>query len=113
MANIPVVGRDVMSLLRVLPGIGTIATTPSGEIKATDPFGTASNGGQYGSFTPNVGGFRLFWNTVMVDGQVGSNPDFPGLFMSAMSMDAISEAKIMSGKTTWLTMDVIRGRRSS
>jgi hypothetical protein len=95
-ANIPVVGRDVMALLRVLPGIGTIGTTPSGEIKATDPFGTASNGGQYGSFTPNVGGFRLFWNTVMVDGQVGSNPDFPGLFMSAMSMDAVSEAKIMS-----------------
>jgi len=95
-ANIPVVGRDVMALLRVLPGIGTIPTTPSGEIAANSPFGTSSNGGQYGSFTPNVGGFRLFWNTVMVDGQVGSNPDFPGLFMSAMSMDAVSEAKIMS-----------------
>jgi Carboxypeptidase regulatory-like domain len=95
--NIPVVGRDVMALLRVLPGIGTIATGPGGEIKQNDPTGSgASNGGQYGSFTPNVGGFRLFWNTVMVDGQVGSNPDFPGLFMSAMSMDAVSEARIMS-----------------
>jgi hypothetical protein len=98
--NIPVVGRDVMALLRVLPGIGTIATTPGGEISANSPFGTSSNGGQYGSFTPNVGGFRLFWNTVMVDGQVGSNPDFPGLFMSAMSMDAVSEAKIMSENYT-------------
>ncbi len=99
--NIPVVGRDVMALLRVLPGIGTIATGPGGEIRQSDPTGSgASNGGQYGSFTPNVGGFRLFWNTVMVDGQVGSNPDFPGLFMSAMSMDAVSEAKILSQNYT-------------
>lgn len=95
--NVPVIGRDVMALLRVLPGIGTIPTGPGGEIKQNDPTGSgASNGGQYGSFTPNVGGFRLFWNTVMVDGQVGSNPDFPGLFMSAMSMDAVSEARILS-----------------
>ena len=36
----------------------------------------------------------------MVDGQVGSNPDFPGLLMSAMSMDAVSEAKILSQNYT-------------
>ena len=48
--NIPVVGRDVMALLRVLPGIGTIATGPGGEIRQSDPTGSgASNGGQYGS----------------------------------------------------------------
>ncbi len=99
--NIPVVGRDVMALLRVLPGIGTIPTNFAGELTQNNPTGSgASNGGQYGSFTPNVGGFRLFWNTVMVDGQVGSNPDFPGLFMSAMSMDAVSEAKILSQNYT-------------
>ncbi len=95
--SVPVVGRDVMALLRILPGVGTIPTGPSGEIDQRDPTGSgASNGGQYGSFTPNIGGYRLFWNTAMVDGQVGSNPDFPGLFMSAMSMDAVSEAKILS-----------------
>jgi len=95
--NIPVPGRDVMALLRVLPGVGSVPMAPWGEIAANDPASsTASNGGQFGSFTPNVGGARLFWNTVMVDGQVGSNPDFPGLFMSAISMDAVSEAKIIS-----------------
>ena len=74
--------------------------SPWGEIPASDPAGTASNGGQFGSFTPNVGGARLFWNTVLVDGQVGSNPDFPGLFMAAISMDAVSEAKIISHNYT-------------
>ena len=97
LGSLPVVGRDVMALLRILPGVGTIPTGPSGEIDQRDPTGSgASNGGQYGSFTPNIGGYRLFWNTAMVDGQVGSNPDFPGLFTSAMSMDAVSEARILS-----------------
>lgn len=98
--NIPIAGRDVMNLLRVLPGVGSVAMSPWGEIPANDAAGTASNGGQFGSFTPNVGGARLFWNTVTVDGQVGSNPDFPGLFMSAISMDAVSEAKIISNNYT-------------
>jgi len=98
--NIPVAGRDVMNLLRVLPGVGSMAMSPWGEIPASDPAGTASNGGQFGSFTPNVGGARLFWNTVLVDGQVGSNPDFPGLFMAAISMDAVAEAKIISHNYT-------------
>jgi hypothetical protein len=98
--SVPVAGRDVMALLRVLPGVGSMAMSPWGEIPGNDPAGTASNGGQFGSFTPNVGGARLFWNTVTVDGQVGSNPDFPGLFMSAMSMDAVAEAKIISHNYT-------------
>lgn len=100
LSNIPVAGRDVMNLLRVLPGVGSVAMVPWGEISQNDPAGPASNGGQFGSFTPNVGGARLFWNTVTVDGQVGSNPDFPGLFMSAISMDAISESKIISHNYT-------------
>jgi Carboxypeptidase regulatory-like domain len=98
--NIPIAGRDVMNLLRVLPGVGSVALVPWGEISQNDPAGPASNGGQFGSFTPNVGGARLFWNTVTVDGQVGSNPDFPGLFMAAISMDAVSEAKIISHNYT-------------
>src|SRR5262249_7684561 len=62
--------------------------------------GGQSNGGQFGSFSPAVGGARLFWNTVTVDGQVGSNPDLPGLFMAAISMDAISGAKIVFNNFT-------------
>jgi len=74
-------GRDVMQLLRVLPGVATVSIAPWGELSDTDPA---------------VGGARLFWNTVTVDGQVGSNPDFPGLFMAGMSMDAVAEVKIVS-----------------
>ena len=96
--NVTTRGRDVMNLLRTLPGVTTVAVQPwgGGEMNERDPSGTQSNGGQFGSFTPAIGGARLFWNTVTVDGQVGSNPDFPGLFMAAISMDAVSEAKIVS-----------------
>ena len=98
--NLAVKGRDVMQLLRVLPGVSTLTVVPWGEIGETDPAGTGSNGGQFGSFTPAVGGARLFWNTVTVDGQTGSNPDFPGLFMAAVSMDAVAEVKIVSNNYT-------------
>jgi hypothetical protein len=98
--NLVTRGRDVMNLLRILPGVSTIPVVPWGELSENDPAGTNSNGGQFGSFTPAVGGARLFWNTVTVDGQVGSNPDFPGLFMSAISMDAVAEVKIVSNNYT-------------
>ena len=98
--NLGTKGRDVMQLLRVLPGVTTLTVVPWGEIGDNDPAGTGANGGQFGSFTPAVGGARLFWNTVTVDGQVGSNPDFPGLFMAATSMDAIAEVKIVSNNYT-------------
>src|SRR5882762_3248120 len=48
LANIPVAGRDVMALLRVLPGVGSMAMSPWGELGASDPAGSASNGGQFG-----------------------------------------------------------------
>ena len=100
--NIPIRGRDVMALLRVLPGVSQVQPQPwgTGEFSSRDPAGSDSNGGQFGSFTPAVGGARLFWNTVTVDGQVGSNSDHPGLFMAAISMDAITEAKIVSNNYT-------------
>ena len=99
-ANLGIMGRDVMQLLRVLPGVSTLTVVPWGEISDNDPAGTGANGGQFGSFTPAVGGARLFWNTVTVDGQVGSNPDFPGLFMAATSMDAVAEVKVVSNNYT-------------
>ena len=96
--NVTTKGRDVMNLLRTLPGVTTVAAAPwgTGELGDREPTGPQSNGGQFGSFTPAIGGARLFWNTVTVDGQVGSNADFPGLFMAAISMDAVAEAKIIS-----------------
>jgi hypothetical protein len=98
--DLGVKGRDVMQMLRVLPGVTTLTVVPWGEISDTDPAGTGANGGQFGSFTPAVGGARLFWNTVTVDGQVGSNPDFPGLFEAAISLDAVAEVKIVSNNYT-------------
>jgi len=98
--NLGVKGRDVMQLLRVLPGVATVTMFPWGGSVESDPAGTEANGGQFGSFTPAVGGARLFWNTVTVDGQVGSNPDFPGLFMAATSIDAVAEVKIVSNNYT-------------
>jgi hypothetical protein len=51
---------------------------------------------------------------VTVDGQVGSNTDFPGLFMAAISMDAVAEAKIVSnnysadyGRNMGSTIDLV------
>ena len=99
-SDLAVKGRDVMQLLRVLPGVTTLTVVPWGEISDTDPAGTGANGGQFGSFTPAVGGARLFWNTVTVDGQVGSNPDFPGLFEAATSIDAVAEVKVVSNNYT-------------
>src|SRR6266566_615954 len=100
--SVPIKGRDVMNLLRTLPGVSQVNAQPwgSGEIGDSDPAGGQSNGGQFGSFTPAVGGARLFWNTVTVDGQVGSNPDFPGLFMAAISIDAVAEVKVVSNNYT-------------
>ena len=98
--NLGTKGRDVMQLLRVLPGVTTLTVVPWGEISDSDPAGTGSNGGQFGSFTPAVGGARLFWNTATVDGQVASNPDFAGLFMSPTSMDAVAEVKVVSNNYT-------------
>jgi hypothetical protein len=98
--SLPTVGRDVMSLLHVLPGVVSVPMGPSGELGPNSSGGPVSNGGIFGSFSPNVGGARLFWNTITVDGQVGSNPDWPGLFMSAISMDAVAEVKIVSHNYT-------------
>ena len=101
MEDMVVRGRDVMNLLRVLPGVSTIPIGQSGESSDGDTFGSAQSlGGNVGSFTPTVSGARLWWNSVTVDGQVGNNPDWPGLFMSAVSMDGVSEVKIVSDNYT-------------
>src|SRR5437773_2390773 len=53
-SDLAVKGRDVMQLLRVLPGVTTLTVVPWGEISDTDPAGTGANGGQFGSFTPTT-----------------------------------------------------------
>jgi hypothetical protein len=74
-------GRDVMSLLRVLPGVSY-----QGDSEAP--------GGSFGTTTPNISGNRNSWNTVTVDGMVGNDLGSPQIFASTINFDAISEVKV-------------------
>ena len=94
-------GRDVMNLLRILPGVNTIPMSQGGESTAGDSFSsTQSLGGNVGSFTPTVSGARLDWNNTMVDGQQTSNADWQGLAVAPVSMEAIGEVKIITNNYT-------------
>ena len=75
-------GRDVVNLLRVLPGV-----TATGD--------TTSVGGAFGTSTPNISGVRAEMNTVSLDGQVGQDNDLQGFFQSSTSLDAIAEVVIL------------------
>jgi Carboxypeptidase regulatory-like domain/TonB-dependent Receptor Plug Domain len=74
-------GRDVMSLLKVLPGV---AYTSDSE----------APGGSFGTTTPNIGGIRNTWNTVTVDGLVGNDLGSPQTFSGTINFDAIGEVKV-------------------
>ena len=94
-------GRDVMNLLRILPGVNTIPMGQGGESGAGDSFSsTQSLGGNVGSFTPTVSGARLDWNNTMVDGLQSANSDWQGLAVSPVSMEAIDEVKIITNNYT-------------
>jgi hypothetical protein len=61
-------GRDVMNVLRVLPGVNTIPMGQGGESGAGDTFSSSESlGGNVGSFTPTASGARLDWNSTTVD----------------------------------------------
>jgi hypothetical protein len=74
-------GRDVVSLLRVLPGVAY--TTPS-----------EAPGGNFGTTTPNINGNRATWNTMTVDGVVGNDMGSPQVFSSSINFDAIGEVQV-------------------
>jgi len=74
-------GRDVVSLLRVLPGVAY--QTP-----------TDAPGGNFGSTTPNINGSRATWNTMTVDGVVGNDLGSPQVFSSSINFDAIGEVQV-------------------
>ncbi|MBC8164326.1 MAG: TonB-dependent receptor [Bryobacteraceae bacterium] len=75
-------GRDVISLLRVLPGVAG---------------GSDENalGGTFGTNTPNIGGQRNGMNTMSADGQSGNDADGVGGFNGMTSLDAISEVQVL------------------
>ncbi|MBO0857798.1 MAG: carboxypeptidase regulatory-like domain-containing protein [Chloracidobacterium sp.] len=75
-------GRDVTTLLKILPGVSY-----GGE--------SESLGGGYGSSTPNIQGGRNTWNTLSVDGMRGNDMGSPEIFSSTINFDAISEVKVL------------------
>ena len=75
-------GRDVMSLMRLLPGVAYTADSES----VGDNLGTA---------LPNVQGGRKEWGTFNVDGMAGNDLGNPDTASSSTSMDAIAEVKVL------------------
>lgn len=75
-------GRDVTSLLRLLPGVaqGAEAETPGGP--------------GYGNTLPNIMGRPANWSTASIDGLTGN--DLGGAqFFSAPNMDSVGEVKVL------------------
>ena len=83
-AQIQTKGRDVMSLLRLLPGVRY-----EDDIEAM--------GESFGSNVPYVGGQRRAWNQVAVDGLNGNELSGTSRFASATNLDAIAEVKVLLG----------------
>ncbi len=83
-------GRDIVSLMTVLPGVTQNASSDS-------------LGGNWGTGTPNMQGMRSHWNTFLLDGQPGSDIDVLNFFTISVSMDAIDEVSVKS--TSYLAED--------
>jgi hypothetical protein len=77
-------GRDVMSLLRLLPGV-----------RYTDDI--EAMGESFGSGVPQIAGQRSQWNAVSVDGLNGNELSGTNRFASATNLDAIAEVKVQFG----------------
>ena len=75
-------GRDVVSLLRTIPGVQYQADQDS-------------VGGSYGTGTPNIGGSSNNTNILAVDGVVSNDIGTPNVFSSVTTMDAIGEVKVI------------------
>jgi len=75
-------GRDVVNLLRLLPGVHY-----ENDIDAM--------GDSFGSNIPNIGGQRRNWNQVTVDGLNGNELSGTSRMNSSINLDAIAEVKVL------------------
>jgi hypothetical protein len=82
LTNLVTRGRDVVSLLRVLPGVSAGSDEEA-------------LGGTFGTLTPNISGTRNRMNTVTLDGQTGSDADLVDRFNGSTSLDAVAEVKVL------------------
>jgi hypothetical protein len=80
--NLTARGRDVVSMLRTIPGVAYLA----------DP---DSAGASYGSNTPSIRGANANMNILSVDGVVSNDMGTPSVFSSVTTMDAIGEVKVV------------------
>jgi len=75
-------GRDVVSLLRLLPGV----------TYGTDP---VALGGSFGTDTPAIAGAPNRTNTMTLDGLLSNDIGSPNVFSAPLSIDAIGEVKAL------------------
>ena len=80
--QIQVKGRDVTSLMRLLPGVRYEDTVES-------------LGESFGTLVPNVGGQRRDWNTIMVDGVLGNEIGQANRMAQQINLDAVAEIKVL------------------
>ncbi len=77
-----VLGRDVTSLMRLLPGVRYENTVDS-------------LGMSFGTSVPNVGGARRDWSNVIVDGVIGNEVGNSGLMAQQINLDAVAEVRVL------------------
>jgi hypothetical protein len=82
LTNLTARGRDVVSMLRTIPGVQYQADQDS-------------VGGQYGTGTPSIGGTNSGVNILAVDGVVSNDQGTPNVFSSVTTLDAIGEVKVI------------------
>ena len=80
--QVQVLGRDVTSIMRLLPGVRYENTVDS-------------LGMSFGTSVPNVGGARRDWSNVIVDGVVANEVGASSLMAQQINLDAIAEVKVL------------------
>ena len=80
--QIQVLGRDVTSIMRLLPGVRYENTVDS-------------LGMSFGTSVPNVGGARRDWSNVITDGVVSNEVGNSGLMAQQINLDAIAEVRVL------------------
>jgi hypothetical protein len=80
--NLTARGRDIVSMLRTIPGVAYQADQDSA-------------GGSYGTTSPTIRGASANMNILSVDGVVSNDMGTPSVFSSVTTMDAIGEVKIV------------------
>ncbi|MPY87032.1 MAG: TonB-dependent receptor plug domain-containing protein [Luteitalea sp.] len=80
--QVQVLGRDVTSIMRLLPGVRYENTVDS-------------LGMSFGTNVPNVGGARRDWSNVIVDGVISNEVGNSGLMAQQINLDAIAEVRVL------------------